>query len=501
MTLIDRRSFIGRGAAVAGTGVMASVAFERLTARSALASHFDDDDGYGPLAPVAESGTDGRPILALPAGFSYVVFGKIGSTMSDGNPTPLALDGMAAFQGLNGRVRLIRNHEDRNPPGTGSVPVAPGVYDETAHGGTTTLDYNPRTRKLVRDFVSLSGTTVNCAGGYGLALSSWISSEETTAGPERPAGPAQFPKRHGYNFEVPLDRGRGESASAPLVAMGRFAHEAVATDQRNAIVYQTEDAGSGQGSGFYRFLPTNPEDLAAGGRLQMLGIHRRPKADLREGQQLRRNLRAVWIDIEDVDPAYPTNNPPGSTFNQGLAGGGALFNRLEGCWDDDGDGIFFASTSGGDVKNGDVNSDGYKEGFGQIWEYRSSRDGDNGRLRLVYESTGSEALDSPDNLCVTPRGGLILCEDDASSNDGDTHRLAPGIEDVNRLIGFGRSGEVFEFAVNRLNDSELAGATFSPDGKILFVNIFGASAGPVSPYTGNEGMTVAITGPWNNGPL
>lgn len=499
MHLIDRRAFIGRGAVAAGTSLMTGVAFERLQTRSALAKAGGPGggDSYGPLAPVAEAGADGREILALPAGFSYVVFGKIGSTMSDGNPTPLALDGMASFRGLGGRVRLIRNHEDRNVSGIGSVPAAPGAYDVTAHGGTSTLDYDPTTRTLVRDFVSLSGTTVNCAGGAGLGFHSWISGEETTAGPER-TGAAFFPKRHGYNFEVPLDRAAGDPTGAePLVAMGRFAHEACATDQSTGIVYQTEDAGSGQGSGFYRFLPTDPHDLAAGGRLQMLGIRRRPGADLRQGQQLGRELHVIWADIEDVDPAYPGNNPAGSVFNQGLAGGGALFNRLEGCFYDGKQSVFFASTSGGDVKNGDVNADGYSEGFGQIWEYGTNgRDGD-GRLRLVYESTGSEALDSPDNICVTPRGGLILCEDDAS-NDSDLNLLAPGIEDVNRLIGFARDGGVFEFAINRLNNAEFAGATFSPDGKILFVNIFGESTFVTD---GNEGMTVAITGPWQQGPL
>jgi secreted PhoX family phosphatase len=127
-------------------------------------------------------------------------------------------------------------------------------------------------------------------------------------------------------------------------------------------------------------------------------------------------------------------------------------------------------------------------------ELETERDG---RLRLVYESTGSEALDSPDNLCVTPRGGLILCEDDASS-DSDLNPAAPGIEDVNRLIGFSRKGDVFEFAVNRLNNSEFAGATFSPDGQILFANIFGESTFVID---GNEGMTIAITGPWDHGPL
>jgi uncharacterized protein len=115
-------------------------------------------------------------------------------------------------------------------------------------------------------------------------------------------------------------------------------------------------------------------------------------------------------------------------------------------------------------------------------------------LELVFESPGGDVLDSPDNLTVTPRGGLLFCEDDASSADGDTHPLAPGITDVNRLVGLTPAGEAFEFAVNRLNDGEWAGACFSPSGRTLFANLFGdGSAG--------SGMTVAITGPWSAGPL
>ncbi|MGH7820747.1 MAG: alkaline phosphatase PhoX, partial [Candidatus Binatia bacterium] len=117
-----------------------------------------------------------------------------------------------------------------------------------------------------------------------------------------------------------------------------------------------------------------------------------------------------------------------------------------------------------------------------------------GALRLVFESPGQEVLDSPDNLTVTPRGGLILCEDDAGGSDGDTHPLAPGITDVNRLIGLTPDGHAFELAVNRLNDSEFAGACFSPSGRTLFANLFGDG----SP---GSGMTVAISGPWEDGPL
>ena len=79
-----------------------------------------------------------------------------------------------------------------------------------------------------------------------------------------------------------------------------------------------------------------------------------------------------------------------------------------------------------------------REGFGQVWAYRPGAGG--GTLTLVYESPSGGEMDSPDNLTVTPRGGLIACEDDASSAYVDTHPLAPGIEHVNRLIGLDAGG-------------------------------------------------------------
>jgi secreted PhoX family phosphatase len=129
-----------------------------------------------------------------------------------------------------------------------------------------------------------------------------------------------------------------------------------------------------------------------------------------------------------------------------------------------------------------------------VWEYRPLGVGQGrGELTLRYESPEGSVLDSPDNLLVTPRGGIVLCEDDASG-DGDTHPLAPGIVDVNRVIGLIERGRPFEFAVNRLNGSEFAGACFSPDGEIMFVNIFGDGEP-------GSGMTCAISGPWTEGPL
>ena len=517
---LDRRTFITRGAAVVGGGLLSAGAVERLVARDALGRHHAHAEPYGPLRRTPDQ--RGIEVLALPAGFSYVTFGHTGTTMSDGNPTPLALDGMSAFAGgrrhghghgkgpHHGRhdqlVRLVRNSEDRNPVGVqgGLLGDRSKAYDPTGFGGTTTLVYDERRRRLVEDFVSLNGTIVNCAGGRGYRYRHWLTGEETVAGPRATLAEDKFPQRHGYLFETPVDRGPNElEMGEPIVAAGRFSHEAAAVDQRTGIVYETEDPGTGVGAGFYRYVPEDPGQLTAGGALQMLAIKGRPQVDLRAGQRRGAALRVEWIDIDDPDPDVVSVSDPKSTFNQGWSQGGAKFNRLEGCWEDDGT-IYFVSTSGGDAKNGDVNSDGYAEGFGQVWAHRPGRGRrDGGTLVLVYESPSGEKLDGPDNLTVTPRGGLIACEDDPSTEYGNTrpedrHPLAPEIENVNRVIGITQRGEAFEFAVNVHSGSELAGCCFSPSGETLFFNIFGRARFSEDAV---EGMTCAVTGPWRRGPL
>lgn len=497
----DRRSFLRAGGMAAGAAVFGGTALQVLTARVAEAAPNDDRRGrgrpganvdYGPIDAVTALNTGDR-WLALPAGFEYTILTKTGAVMSDGRPTPRAHDGMGSFARASGTTRLICNHEIRfggNPATQGTFTIdGAGSYDPTAGGGTTSIDFDPRQFRApsggkVRDFVSMRGSVVNCAGGISLDQRAWITSEEIVQGPDTTPPTAQ---RHGYNFLVPVDA-ESPVTPQPLVAMGRFAHEAVAVDPRSGIVYETEDAGSGVGSGFYRFLPADPRDLTKGGELQMLAIKGQPQADLREGQRQSKPLPVEWVTITNPDPAGRND-----VFNEGFAKGGSKFNRLEGCWESAGS-IFFASTSGGDVKNGDVNADGFREGYGQIWEYKA-RGESGGQLILLFESPDGDVLDSPDNIVVTPRGGILICEDDSSSanvGQNDTSRFFG--EDKNRLIGLTMQGEAFTFAENILNEAELAGACWSDDGEFLFVNIFGEDV----PDTGG---TMAITGPWERGAL
>ena len=275
--------------------------------------------------------------------------------------------------------------------------------------------------------------------------------------------------------------------------MGRFSHEAAAVDERTGIVYLTEDAGSGRGSGFYRFLPTDPADLIEGRR----AADPRPRATAR--RLTCASGRATGDPLAGHLDHRAGPRPEGRAAERGVRGGlrqagAAKFNRLEGCWRGSGS-IFFASTSGGDVKNGDVNTDGFREGYGQIWEYVPiGRTG--GQLVLLFESPDGDVLDSPDNIVVSPRGGLVLCEDDSSDDNvgqDDASAYFFG-EDKNRLIGLTLQGTAFPFAENVLSESELAGACWSADGQFLFVNMFGFDEE-------GTGGTMAITGPWERGAL
>jgi secreted PhoX family phosphatase len=395
-------------------------------------------------------------LLALPEDFQYNVFGKTGAQMSDKRPTPSAHDGMAAFM-VNNQLRLVRNHEVDVKIGKPGAAIGPNAYDQLASGGTTTLVIDPHTRELVSDFVSLSGTVVNCAGGA-TPWNSWISCEETVLGPanvKNADGVTEggFGKHHGYCFEVSAAANEAV-APVPLKAMGRFVHEAVAIDSQTGIVYLTEDFAK---AGFYRFIPNKIGQLSEGGRLQMLAIKDRPNVDTRKGQKVAVLLPATWVDIPNPDPPEAELDNL-AVYKQGIAAGAATFARLEGCFY--GNGVaYFVSTNGGNKE------------LGQVWQYSPSGK-DAGYLTLLLEPTDQSVLFMPDNICLAGRN-LIMCE------DNDTRAY---------LRVLTPKGQVFDLAKNIAQGfeiQELAGLTFSPDGQTLFVNLQ------------VPGMTFAIWGPWD----
>jgi len=483
MTQIDRRTFLGAAAATAGAAVLGGP-FAGLVAN---ANAGRSQPAFRDLRPI-EDARDGIVRLWLPEGFGYRSFhdteGPV--TLDDGTSLPGRHDGMAAFAGPNGHSILVRNHEV-NGPGAPFGPTTP--YDSMARGGTTTIEVTP-TGEVVEAYTSLSGTQMNCAGGP-MPWGSWITCEETVNGPD--VGPdftgvsnVPLTQPHGFIYDVPSN---GVSSGTPITKAGRFAHESVSFDPQDGILYMTED-NFGFPSGFYRYIPpSNPMDtgqLEDGGKLQMLAVKGEPNIHLEARQDRRATYDIEWVDIDDPDPLFPytpgvsapTPNNDAIVYvgNQGFAKGGAYFSRLEGSSIENGV-VYFCATQGGgpaEASFGPI-GDGFGNGNGQIWAYHTR----SGKLQLLYQSTGADNLDLPDNVTTSKRGTLILCE------DGPV---------VNYLRGLTRGGQIFDIALNQLHNGitgatrfheEFAGSTFSSDGETLFVNI-----------QASAGISFAIWGPW-----
>ncbi|GGO74531.1 PhoX family protein [Nonomuraea cavernae] len=470
---MDRRRFLTRAtmtmaAGIAGPFAGVACAGERGEAKPVR--------GYGPLRPVADL-RDGKVRLHLPDGFAYRSFSAAGEKFSDGSAVPGRHDGMAAFAAPRGTAYLVRNHEVNGP--VGAFGDKGKAYDRMAGGGTSTLRVT-RYGEVMRSGPSLTGTMMNCSGGP-MPWKSWVTCEETVNGPDvgddhSGGDNSRLARRHGYIFEVPV---LGAATAKPIRSAGRFAHESAAFDPASGALYLTEDCFR-FASGFYRYLPpANPVKagrLLDGGRLQMLAVKGSPRQDLSAGQRPGAVYPTTWVDIDDPDPTFtgkPSNDEAVQAVGrQGRAKGAAIFSRLEGAIHHQGT-VYFVSTQGGAPVPDAPVPDGFGKGHGQVWAYETA----SGRLKLVYESPRASMLDLPDNVTVSPRGTLVLCED----GDGD-----------NYLRGLSRQGEIFDFCrlapISGDAGAEFAGSTFGPGGHTLYANI-----------QSRQGMSFAIWGPWQRG--
>jgi len=371
--------------------------------------------------------------------------------MDDGSTVPDKADGMGCFRGANGELILVRNHELRPNDDDGTV-ILDGFDSKDGRilpGGTTHIVLDDQSMAVKRQFRSLGGTVRNCAGGV-TPWNSWLSCEEAPITPGDRGGKG-LGKAHGWVFEVPADVS-GLVNPAPLRAMGRFNHEAACVDPKSGIVYLTEDRDDGV---LYRFVPEQWGSLHRGGQLQAMCVD--GISDTRNWDTPRMSvnqLRTVrWVDLEDVE------SPKDDLRYQAAAKGAAPIARGEGIHMDNGE-IFVCSTSGGGKK------------CGQVFRVIPSDDGSSDTMELFYESTSHDVFNSGDNITVAPNGHLILCEDQYTD------------EVDNYLRGLTPNGVAYHIARLRIQ-TELAGACFSPDGNILFVNVF------------SPARTLAITGPWD----
>jgi hypothetical protein len=433
---LSRRAFLQRSAA----GVLLAGSTDLLCAAAPRA-------GYGPLVDDPE----GR--LALPEGFSYAIVTEAGKTaLETGEPTPRNHDGTGAFAVPGGGTVLVLNHEIREGAGTQlAVPHLDGlVYDPGAAGGCTIVTTDAAGRR-VSERVGIAGTSTNCAGGV-TPWRTWLTCEET----EARAGERGYERDHGYVFEVdPFDRAALVDPR-PVKALGRYSHEALAVDPATGDIYLTEDA-SGPNGLVYRWAP--PAGFRGGrGALRLLGDTDGVLAamrctdeagehvpDLARARSAGTTYRVEWVEVPDRDAR---DEPVREQLGDGRV---TRAHKLEGAWWGHGGAYIVSSYSSGHR--------------GQVWFYDPRRS--TLTLRLAFRGD-DDGADGPDNISVSPYGGVIVAEDGnganhlvAAAEDGTTYRLA-------------RSERGGEFT----------GPVFSADGRVLFANVQ------------VPGTMFAITGPW-----
>lgn len=411
--------------------------------------------GTPPSRPAPKGGRealqpDPDDLLDLPPDFHYRVISREGDQLAAGGVVPGRFDGQAAFAGERGVV-LVRNHElhpVQEDVAFADVGLADAVYDRGAVGGTTTLVLDERGDRVV-EYVSLAGTAVNCAGGP-TPWGTWLTCEET----ESRRGAHGFRKDHGWVFEVDPSSG---GDPRPIEGMGRFQHEAVAVDPDTGDCYLTEDVDEPNGL-VYRFRPHEPlggrGSLHEGGELAALacslrGEHIRELAAITE---VGTTLQCRWRRVPD--PSALTHDPM-STRRQFGDGEVTRGHKLEGAWWGDGRAHLVSSYADGEHQ-------------GQVWSF----DPEHQTLTLDVRfgaDRGDVAGDRPDNITVSPWGGVLLAED----GDGDQY-----------LVAVGDDGDAWPLARNALNDGEFAGVVLSPDRTTLYANLQ------------TPGITYAITGPF-----
>lgn len=450
---ITRRSFvIGSGAAAGLTVAGAQGALAAPAARPAA----------GRAVALPALSEDG--MVAMPRGFTAVRVGTIGvePLLDDRGgavigTTPSNLDGMGAFD-RPGVTRLVRNHECKASADV-PVPLVEGtVYDAgvpTGMGGDTVVEVS-RSGRFVQQWVGLSGTIRNCAGGT-TPWGSWLTCEEDTSRAGATVTSSvdgrsyTLQKDHGYVFEVFPDV-VSRQIPRPITAWGRAVWEGAEIGPDRASAYLTEDTRGGL---FYRW--TAPAGVTLGS-----GIANRLGADdgVLHAAQLVRDGVALehygQLTQADLGRSYPVRWVAGGADRRAQTTdlrrqfpGATQHRKIEGVWsDNEGKGLWFTLSY---VDAGEFPGVTANQGIIMYYSFAEQT-----MTVKEYWPVGHH-FDSPDNITVSPWGGVVIAEDGS---------------DPNHLVAFTERAGSSTLAEDLDARGEWAGPCFG-GGNALFANIQG----------------------------
>ena len=348
------------------------------------------------LQPADENG------VKLPEGFHSRIIARSGRPVINENHVwHAAPDGGACFETDGGGWIYVSNSE-MPVGGVGAI-----VFDSTG--------------EVIDSYTILENTRRNCSGGA-TPWGSWLSCEEVA---------------NGLVWECYPD---GKTQAIVRPALGVFNHEAVAVDEKNRLLYLTEDKKDGC---LYRFkaerLTVMGHPDLSSGRLEVAVLKNAQMVEL-EGFELE------WVRVPDPQAELLATRKQVSSAMK--------FNGGEGIAYFDGKIVF---TTKGDNR---------------VWSYDTADQ----RLVILYDAHESltPILTGVDNITVSQDGDIYVAEDGGNL----------------QIVVIDNRGSLYPIAQLEWHDSsEIAGLAFSPNGRRLYFSSQRGESG-----SSEDGVTFEIQG-------
>ena len=328
----------------------------------------------GPLAGIGPLGAPDVDGVAVPEGFTVRAVARTGTPPAVGSTYAWHTfpDGGATYARPEGGWVYTSNSEV--PGGAGGCGAL--VFD--ADGS------------VVDAYSILSNTSSNCAGGR-TPWNTWLSCEEDASGQVWETDPF------------------GAVGAVPKPALGLFAHEAAGVDLRNRVVYLTEDEGNGR---LYRWVADAGDLAAADGRLaleagtlQVMNVMGFEDGGYPAIEQIRELLPVSWADA--VSPDQPQADVRSGLSAAGKPVPGTQIKGGEGIW------FYELPAAAATVPPGGLQPTRGIVFFSSKGDNRIyALDVENQLIEVIFDNAQIEPdFDDVDNVTVSPRGSLVLCED------------------------------------------------------------------------------------------